>query len=368
MFGRKEYQDVVYLIDFGLSKRYRDPKTGQHVKFVNNRSLNGTAKYASTHALEGYETSRRDDLEGLAYVLVYFLNGHLPWERIKNKNKQERYKLILAMKKKINEQNLVGDKNNIEFIEFVKYCRKLKFEENPDYKYLRGLMLNCINKNNKTFDNFYNISLNKNLIIHSHQRNKPNPDYFKNVSQNQSGKNTRSNSTKLKTNKSNNLMVSKNNENKEIIEENDFDNKIINESKNSSLGCVEKKIKHYSNFNNHGIKEIQLLITSNKKKNMCKKNTSTNINKTNMDVINKNKTSFRNQNNQNSSNNKSTSIDHKKIKRTKLYFIKRGLGIEQNRNTVVPNDSNNMIRIKQNIEGEIEDNNIKLKEESCIII
>ena len=129
MSGRKEYKDVLYLIDFGLSKRYRDPKSGQHVKFINNRRLNGTARYASIHALEGYETSRRDDLEGLCYVLIYFLNGHLPWERIKNRNKQERYKLILNMKKKISAENLVGDKNNNEFIEFVKYCKNLEFEE-----------------------------------------------------------------------------------------------------------------------------------------------------------------------------------------------------------------------------------------------
>lgn len=101
MNGRKEYKDVLYLIDFGLCKRYKDPKTGEHVKYINNRRLNGTARYASIHALEGYESSRRDDLEGLCYVLVYFLNGHLPWGRIKNKNKQERYKLILNMKKKL---------------------------------------------------------------------------------------------------------------------------------------------------------------------------------------------------------------------------------------------------------------------------
>ena len=75
MSGKKEYKDVLYLIDFGLSKKYRDPKTMEHVKFINNRRLNGTARYASIHALEGYETSRRDNLEELLYVLIYFLNG-----------------------------------------------------------------------------------------------------------------------------------------------------------------------------------------------------------------------------------------------------------------------------------------------------
>ena len=61
MTGRNEYRNVLYLIDFGLSKKYIDSKTGNHVKFTNNHRLNGTARYASIHALEGFELSRRDD-------------------------------------------------------------------------------------------------------------------------------------------------------------------------------------------------------------------------------------------------------------------------------------------------------------------
>lgn len=233
MNGRKEYKDVLYLIDFGLCKRYKDPKTGEHVKYINNRRLNGTARYASIHALEGYESSRRDDLEGLCYVLVYFLNGHLPWGRIKNKNKQERYKLILNMKKKINAENLVGDKNNIEFIEFVKYCRKLKFEEKPDYDYLRGLMINCISKNNKSIDNFYNLDVSKNPLFLSQDKLKvANIDFPVKHTPN----NLRYNSTKKFKN---NLMYKFANENYEDKEE--YDNQIINESISSSLGYIEKK-------------------------------------------------------------------------------------------------------------------------------
>jgi hypothetical protein len=147
MMGRKEFHDVIYLIDFGLSKKYIDPKTGEHVKFKNNHRLNGTARFASVHALEGYELSRRDDLESLCYVLVYLLKGNLPWTRIKNKNKYEKYKIILNMKKRMTDDILIGDKNNSEFIEFLKYCRNLRFEETPDYNYLRGLMTKCYSKN-----------------------------------------------------------------------------------------------------------------------------------------------------------------------------------------------------------------------------
>ena len=367
MSGRKEYKDVLYLIDFGLSKRYRDIKTGKHVKFINNRRLNGTARYASIHALEGYETSRRDDLEGLCYVLVYFLNGHLPWERIKNKNKQERYKLILNMKKKISEENLVGDRNNAEFIEFVKYCRKLKFEEKPDYDYLRGLMINCINKNNKSVDNFYNINISKNPLFHSQEKNnKPKREYnTRNISQNISGKNTRCNSTKrLKVSFSTNKIVNDNNENIEIIENDDYDNKIINESKSSSLGYIEKKIRNYSNFKNRGIREIQILNKLNRRQN-------SNIIINNYTQINKNKTSFRNSTN-NFNNIQRPSLENKKYIRSRFNFIKKSFGLDEKSNEMIKNDFNdNLGGLKKNISdiNENRNNNINEdKDEGCEII
>ena len=259
MSGRKEYKNVLYLIDYGLSKKYMDPKTGQHVKFINNRRLNGTARYASIHALEGYETSRRDDLEGLCYVLVYFLNGHLPWGRIKNRNKQERYKIILNMKKKINAENLVRDKNNIEFIEFIKYCRKLKFEEKPNYDYLRGLMINCINKNIKSIDNFYNIDIEKNPLLHSQEKieNK----YIKYPLKNFANKLRYKSAKRLKIKY--NEKISKEN----AAENEEYNDIIINESKSSSLGYIEKKLRSYSTYKKLGIKEIQYIIDKKKKGN-----------------------------------------------------------------------------------------------------
>ena len=364
MSGRKEYKDVLYLIDFGLSKRYRDLKTGKHVKFINNRRLNGTARYASIHALEGYETSRRDDLEGLCYVLVYFLNGHLPWERIKNKNKQERYKLILKMKKNITEENLVGDRNNIEFIEFIKYCRKLKFEEKPDYDYLRGLMINCINKNNKSVDNFYNIDINKNPLLHSQEKKNITKGEYntRNISQNISGKNTRCNSTKrLKVSFSTSKILSnENNENIENNEIDDYDNKIINESKSSSLGYIEKKVRNYSNFKNHGIKEIHQIIELQKK---------SNINLINDMQIAKNKTSFRNTTDL--KNFHRISFENKKFTRSRFNFIKRSFGIEEKRLMSTKNDSIGNLKIKKNISDindNINQNKLINKDEVCNII
>jgi hypothetical protein len=360
MSGKKEYKDVLYLIDFGLSKKYRDPKTMEHVKFINNRRLNGTARYASIHALEGYETSRRDDLEELCYVLIYFLNGHLPWERVKNRNKQERYKIILNMKKKITEENLVGDKNNTEFIEFVKYCRRLKFEEKPDYDYLRGLMINCISKNNKAIDNFYNIDILKNPLFHSQgKRNKPGNDYyFRNGSQNISGKNTRCNSTKRqKVNFSNKKMIQfenfyENNENDE------YDNKKINESKSGSLGHVEKKVRNYSSLKNNGIRDIQKIIDA--------KNKKINLNYI---LINKNKTAYRtppeNIDDINDSN-KCESNEPKRNERTRFNYIKRSLGIEQKENEINKNDFDDELKIRKHLLDLDDDNDYD--DAVCIII
>lgn len=363
MNGRKEYKDVLYLIDFGLCKKYKDPKTGQHVKYKNNRKLNGTARYASIHALEGYELSRRDDLEELCYVLIYFLNGHLPWGKIKNRNKQERYSLILNMKKKMSAEILVGDKSNIEFIEFVKYCRKLKFEEKPDYDYLRGLMINCISKNKKSFDNFYNLDILKNPLFHSQDnKNEILIEYpLKNVSKK---KNNRCKSTKrYKVIIEDKLGV-------ENIENNEeYDNKIISESRSSSLGYIEEKVRSYSLYKKRGIEEIKQSI-----KNKNKKNDKNYIN---LRLIDKNQTVCGNPNDIKTPNDEQTPTFKmkKNYRRTRFEFIKRSLGIEEKRTEMVKNSSNGKNNAKDNAcdsnENNINSNNINdsnNKDDGCTLI
>lgn len=69
----------MFIIDFGLSKRYKDPRNGDHIAFKENRNLTGTARYASVNAHKGFEQSRRDDLDSIGIILVYFLKGKLPW-------------------------------------------------------------------------------------------------------------------------------------------------------------------------------------------------------------------------------------------------------------------------------------------------
>ena len=79
--GRKTH--VVHLIDFGLSRKYRDAKTHQHIPYKENKNLTGTARYASINSHLGIEQSRRDDLESLGYVLVYLVQGYLPWQGVR---------------------------------------------------------------------------------------------------------------------------------------------------------------------------------------------------------------------------------------------------------------------------------------------
>lgn len=87
MIGKEEKRNVVYIIDFGLAKRYRDPKTGAHIPFKEGKSLVGTARYASIASHLGYEQGRKDDLESLGFLLLYFLRGKLPWQGVQIKNK-----------------------------------------------------------------------------------------------------------------------------------------------------------------------------------------------------------------------------------------------------------------------------------------
>ena len=99
VMGLNNKCDIVYILDFGLAKKYRSSRTLQHIKFNINKKLTGTARYASINALRGCEQSRRDDLEAIGYVLMYFLRGSLPWQGLKVNKGEDRYKKIYQKKK-----------------------------------------------------------------------------------------------------------------------------------------------------------------------------------------------------------------------------------------------------------------------------
>jgi serine/threonine protein kinase len=122
--------------------------------FVKKKKLTGTARYASIHALEAYEQSRRDDLESVGYVLMYFLRGNLPWQGLKVRSKEDRYKKILEKKKETSSQDLCKNFPH-EFFEYVDYTRKLEYEENPDYDFLRKRFLDVLKGLKEELDYIY---------------------------------------------------------------------------------------------------------------------------------------------------------------------------------------------------------------------
>jgi len=135
--GKKANQ--VHIIDFGLAKKYRDPKTQQHIPYREGKNLTGTARYASVNTHLGIEQSRRDDLEAVGYVLMYFNRGSLPWQGLKAGSKKEKYEKIME-KKMSTPIDVLCKHFPAEFETYLNYCRSLRFEDRPAYAYLRRLL------------------------------------------------------------------------------------------------------------------------------------------------------------------------------------------------------------------------------------
>ena len=163
LIGNGNNNSIVYLCDFGFSKRFRDRKTGMHIPYKNEKQFIGTACYASIYTHLGIEQSRRDDLESLAYILIYFCKGDLPWRGIKAKNTNEKLSKILSLKMNISISDLCS---NIPegFSQFLQYSKDLHFDQRPDYEYLKNILLKMRNNysdlNNVNYD-FINKEKNK---------------------------------------------------------------------------------------------------------------------------------------------------------------------------------------------------------------
>lgn len=138
LMGIGKRGNQVNVIDFGLAKKYRDPKTHLHIPYRENKNLTGTARYTSINTHLGVEQSRRDDMESLGYVLMYFLRGQLPWQGLKAATKKQKYDRIMEKKMTTPTEVLCRGFPN-EFAIYLNYCRSLRFDDKPDYSYLRKL-------------------------------------------------------------------------------------------------------------------------------------------------------------------------------------------------------------------------------------
>ncbi|PVU96720.1 hypothetical protein BB561_001010 [Smittium simulii] len=138
LMGLGRRTNLVHVIDFGLAKRFRDPRTNIHIPYREHKNLTGTARYASINTHLGIEQSRRDDLESLGYVLMYFLRGSLPWQGLRAANKKVKYDCIMEKKMSTTTENLCRGFPP-EFHTYINYTRSLRFDDKPDYAYLKRL-------------------------------------------------------------------------------------------------------------------------------------------------------------------------------------------------------------------------------------
>nr|DAD35590.1 TPA_asm: hypothetical protein HUJ06_006230 [Nelumbo nucifera] len=167
--GRKANQ--VYIIDFGLAKRYRDATTNRHIPYRENKNLTGTARYASCNTHLGIEQSRRDDLESLGYVLLYFLRGSLPWQGLKAATKKQKYDKICE-KKLSTPIEVLCKSHPVEFASYFHYCHSLTFDQRPDYGFLKRLFRDLFTREGYEFDYIFDWTI---LKYQQAQKTKPQP-------------------------------------------------------------------------------------------------------------------------------------------------------------------------------------------------
>jgi casein kinase I family protein HRR25 len=141
LIGVGQLSNIIYLIDYGLCRKYRD-KANQHIAYKENRNLTGTARYVSINTHLGIEQSRRDDLESIGYVIIYFMKGSLPWQGIKGIG--DKFTKIMDKKLQLPTEVLCkGLPDEVSI--YLNYCKGLRFEDKPDYEFIKGLFSKLLN-------------------------------------------------------------------------------------------------------------------------------------------------------------------------------------------------------------------------------
>ena len=144
--------NVIYIVDFGLCKKYRSSKTGKHLLPRLTGKFTGTLAYASPNVVKGKESSRRDDLISLGYVSIFLIKRKFPWVTNFRGITQQRFKELIDIKETDGHGELFREIPK-ELVDYVKYCKNLKFEQDPDYNLLRSLFIKLLSKENLNYKN-----------------------------------------------------------------------------------------------------------------------------------------------------------------------------------------------------------------------
>lgn len=139
MMGLGTESSKVHIIDLGLANEYYNFETGCHIPMQKGLGFVGSMEFASVRGHMGVEQSRRDDLESIGYVLISLLIGNLPWSRGSHDCSAEQWYKTCARTKATMPLSQMCKGCPPQFQSYLQYCRRLAFDEDPDYDYLRDL-------------------------------------------------------------------------------------------------------------------------------------------------------------------------------------------------------------------------------------
>lgn len=244
VMGLGSNSNIVYLVDYGLAKQFRDPKTRKHIPYREGRLLKGTARYVSINTHLGIDQSRRDDLESIGYMLLFFLRGNLPWQGIKGNHQHNK---IFEKKVQIPIEILCLDiPDNI--LQYFTYVRELNFEDKPDYKYLKGLFSDMLTRmcedlllkpEEITFDWMFESPVKLHDFLNKLKSKKQQSNKKESISNKHSNTNTNLNA--------NSNLLSKKNINNNYNSKTHLDS--VEENNNLSEYSIEKKYKFHIKAN-----------------------------------------------------------------------------------------------------------------------
>ena len=278
VIGPKKKERLIYLIDFGLSKKITNDKLLPSIKA--DRNIIGTMRYISMNTHQGYEQGRRDDLESLFYIIIYFIKGELPWQNIKSKTRAEKYTKIFEIKKMVTENGELIDGLPLEMGKILEYILGLNFVEKPNYLMMKNaieLILNKLNFSNDLQFDWYNLDfLNYLYISENEYHEKENTKENKKEKSEEKDKKINTNNISIKLNTINNInnynakklkmSYNKNmdNTNNSYIRNKNNNNQIKQERSKSLLALKRMYAQKMSNKINNDYKKIKTYIEDKK--------------------------------------------------------------------------------------------------------